>query len=236
LEQLPKLLISKKIMKTKFLAKALVMSLIFSALLFIIAGKIDYFQGWIFLGTNIITSLMNFWTNKDDTELIKERSKIGEGAKSWDKLILGLSGVTYLIFIAVAGLDSGRYQWSPNFHWSIYVLGIVFTVVGQVFFLMAKKGNKYFSTVVRIQTDRGHKVCNTGVYKIVRHPGYLGMMISLAALPFITGSVWSVIPIAIGIVLLFIRTNLEDKTLKKELPGYAEYSETTKQRIIPKIW
>lgn len=223
-------------MKTKFLAKILIMSLFFSALLFVFAGRINYFQGWVFLGTNVITTLMNYWIIKDNTELIKERSKVGEGVKSWDKLILGLSSLTYLIFIATAGLDTGRYQWSPNFHWSIYALGIALAIAGQLIFLIAKKENKYFSTVVRIQTDRGHQVCNTGVYKVVRHPGYSGMIISLAALPLITGSIWSVIPIGAGIILLLIRTYLEDETLKKELSGYTEYTHMTKQRLIPGIW
>jgi protein-S-isoprenylcysteine O-methyltransferase Ste14 len=141
-----------------------------------------------------------------------------------------------LISVVIAGLDSGRFQWSPHFHWSIYVLGIILTIFGQVIFLTARKENKYFSSVVRIQTDRGHIVCDTGIYKLVRHPGYLGMSISLSALPLLTGSVWSTIPIIIAIILLFTRTYLEDETLKKELSGYSDYVQKTRQRLIPKIW
>jgi protein-S-isoprenylcysteine O-methyltransferase Ste14 len=223
-------------MKAKFLIRTLITTLIFSSILFVSAGKTDYFQGWIFLITNIITALMNFWMIRNDLELMTERSNIRKGAKSWDKIILGLSAVIYLINVIVAGLDSGRFQWSPNFHWSIYTLGIVLTIIGQVIFLKARKENKFFSSVVRIQTDRGHTVCNTGIYKIVRHPGYLGMIISLASLPLITGSIWSIIPTAIAIILLFIRTYFEDETLKKELTEYTEYTFRTKQRLIPKIW
>jgi protein-S-isoprenylcysteine O-methyltransferase Ste14 len=223
-------------MKAKFLLKVLITTLIFSALLFLFAGKINYFQGWIFLVTNIVTALMNFWVIRNDSELMTERSKVGEGTKSWDKLILGLSGLTYLVNIAVAGLDSGRYHWSPDFHWSIYVVGVALTIIGQVIFLTARKENKYFSSVVRIQADRGHTVCDTGIYKIVRHPGYLGMTISLSALPLITGSIWSIIPTLIAIILLFIRTYFEDETLKKELAGYMEYTQKTRQRLVPKIW
>ncbi|MHB8261137.1 MAG: methyltransferase family protein [Bacteroidia bacterium] len=223
-------------MKAKFLIKTLITTLIFSSILFVSAGKTDYFQGWIFLTTNIITALMNFWTIRNDSDLMTERSKVGEGAKSWDKIILGLSALTYLINVVVAGLDSGRFQWSPNFHWSIYALGVVLTIIGNAIFLTARKENKYFSSVVRIQTDRGHTVCDTGVYKIVRHPGYSGMTISLAALPLITGSLWSIIPTTIAIILLFIRTYFEDEALKKELTGYTEYTQRTRQRLIPKIW
>jgi len=223
-------------MKAKYLIKTVITSLIFTVILFLSAWKIDYLQGYVFLLTNLLTALMNFWTIRNDTELMTERSKVGKGSKSWDKLILGLSGVTYFISVVIAGLDSGRFQWSPHFHWSIYVLGIILTIFGQVIFLTARKENKYFSSVVRIQTDRGHTVCDTGIYKFVRHPGYFGMTISLAALPLLTGSVWSTIPIVIAIILLFIRTYLEDETLKKELTGYSEYAQKTRQRLIPKIW
>jgi protein-S-isoprenylcysteine O-methyltransferase Ste14 len=223
-------------MKAKFLTKTLITSLVFSAILFLSAGKTNYFQGWIFLATNIITALLNFWTIRNDSELMTERSKVGEGAKSWDKTILGLSALVYILNVVVAGLDSGRFQWSPNFHWSVYALGVVLTIVGQVVFLIARKENKFFSSIVRIQTDRGHTVCDTGIYKIVRHPGYLGMTISLASIPLITGSIWSTIPTAIAIILLFIRTYLEDEALKKELPGYTEYAQKIRERIIPNIW
>jgi protein-S-isoprenylcysteine O-methyltransferase Ste14 len=223
-------------MKTKFLIKTLVTTLFFSVILFLSAWKIDYLQGFIFFGTNLLTALMNFWTIRNDSNLMTERSKVGDGAKSWDKIILGLSGIAYLISLVIAGLDSGRFQWSPDFHWIIYAIGIIVTITGQAIFLTARKENKYFSSVVRIQTDRGHAVCETGIYKIVRHPGYLGMTISLLALPLLTGSLWSIIPIVIAVILLLIRTYLEDETLKKELLGYTDYAKRTKQRLIPKIW
>lgn len=223
-------------MKTKFLFKALITSLIFSLILFICAGKTNYFQGWIFLITNLITALMNFYTIRNEPELISERSKSGHGAKTWDKKILGISALIYLINIVIAGLDSGRFQWSPEFNWSLYVLGFILMIAGQVVFLSARKENKYFSSVVRIQTERGHIVCDTGLYKIIRHPGYIGIMISLSGFPLITGSLYSIITTFFSIILLIIRTRLEDETLKNELTGYIEYAEKTKYRFVPKIW
>ena len=223
-------------MKTKQLIKTVFLTLIFSSILFICAGKTNYFQGWIFLTTNLITAFMNFWTIRNDTEFMTERSIVGEGAKLWDKIILGLSTLIYLTTLVVAGIDSGRFQWTPNFHCSIYALGVALIIIGQKVFLTARKENKYFSSIVRIQTDRGQSVCNTGIYKIVRHPGYLGMAISLIALPLVTGSIWSIIPTTIALILLFVRTYFEDETLKKELTGYTEYNHSTRQRLIPKIW
>jgi protein-S-isoprenylcysteine O-methyltransferase Ste14 len=223
-------------MKTKFLIKSLVTSLFFSAILFLSAGKINYTQGFIFLATNLLTAVMNFLSIKNDPELMGERSKIGEGAKQWDKVILGLSGITYLAAIILAGLDSGRFLWTPGLHWLLYAAGITLSISGQVIFLAARRENKFFSSVVRIQSEREHRVCDSGIYKIVRHPGYTGMAISLLAVPLLTGSVWCTIPIVLAVILLLVRTYLEDETLKKELPGYTDYALKTPQRMIPLIW
>lgn len=223
-------------MKAIFLAKALISTLVFAAILFFSAGTTDYLQGWIFLATTVTTAIMNFLSIRNDTELMIERSHAGEGAKSWDKLILALSAVTYLTGIVTAGLDSGRFHWSPVFHWGFYAAGILIMISGQAIFLAARKENKFFSSIVRIQTNREHTVCDTGIYKTVRHPGYLGMALSLTAVPLITGSLWSIIPVSASIGLLVVRTCLEDASLKKELPGYAEYTEKTKHRLVPKLW
>ncbi len=220
----------------KILIKGLIFNFIFSAILFVSAGRIDYIQGWVFLFANILATIMNFLSIPPNSDLINERSKLGEGIKSWDKLLLGLSAITYLLIIIIAGLDSGRFFWTKNFNWMIAVSGIAIMVIGQILFLTARKQNNFFSSVVRIQKDRGHFVCDTGLYKIVRHPGYLGMIFSLMGIPLITTSMWSIIPALIAIMLLLIRTFLEDKTLKLELEGYIEYSKKTRYKLIPFIW
>lgn len=222
--------------KVKFLIKTFTISLVFSAILFICAGRINYTQGWIFLSANILATLMNYFTIHKNSELINERSKPGEGIKSWDKLLLGLSALIYVIIIVLAGLDSGRFLWTPNFNWSISISGVILMIIGQILFLTARSQNNFFSIVVRIQKERGHVVCDTGLYKIVRHPGYLGMIISLMGLPLITTSIWSIIPTLIAIILLLIRTSLEDKTLINELDGYVEYTKKTRNKLIPLVW
>ncbi len=222
--------------KIKLLIKGLITNVIFTAILFICAGRIDYIQGWIFLSGNVLTTLMNFFTIRKNRELINERSNLGEGIKSWDKLLLGLSAMIYLIIIVISGLDSGRFLWTKNFSWIISISGVVIMIIGQILFLTARSQNNFFSSVVRIQRERGHVVCDTGLYKTVRHPGYLGMILSLVGLPLITTSIWSIIPTLIAIILLLIRTSLEDKTLKMELDGYVEYSKKTRYKLIPLIW
>ena len=180
--------------------------------------------------------ILNYTILRPDTELLKERSKPGEESKKWDKTILRLSFLVTILMYVIAGLDSGRYHWSPDFNMIICFLGAILTAIGQLLFLMAQKQNKFFSSTVRIQTDREHFVCETGLYKIVRHPAYLGSIVQSIGFPLIFGSLWSIIPAIILITLMIIRTNLEDKTLKAELKGYLEYSNKTLFMIIPLVW
>ncbi len=220
----------------KLLIKGLITNIIFTAILFICAGRMDYYQGWIFLSVNILTTFMNVFSIRKNSDLANERSKLGEGVKAWDKLLLGLSAVIYLIVIVIAGLDSGRFLWTAESNWIISFSGVVIILIGQIIFLTARNQNNFFSSVVRIQKERGHMVCDKGLYKIIRHPGYLGMALSLLAIPLITTSFWSIIPTLIAISLLVIRTLLEDKTLREELEGYVEYSKKTRYKLIPLIW
>jgi protein-S-isoprenylcysteine O-methyltransferase Ste14 len=223
-------------LKIKFLLKGLASTLSFSLILFLSAGKIHYTQGWVYLFTNLLMTILNFLAIQDNAGLISERSKPGEGTKSWDKTILKASGVLILLTIVLAGLDSGRYNWTRDPAWYVYVAGFVLTLTGQLIFVAARRQNTFFSSVARIQTERGHTVCERGLYRVVRHPGYLGMILSLAGIPLLTGSSWSTVPVALAIVLLLIRTDLEDKMLQQELQGYADYTRKTPFRLIPRIW
>jgi protein-S-isoprenylcysteine O-methyltransferase Ste14 len=208
----------------------------FLLLLFISAGRIDYYQGWLYSAMSLLGLILSFALTNNDMELLHERSKLHKDAKNWDRQILKLSALTTVIAYIVAGLDSGRYQWSPHFPLSTCLMGVVLMFIGQLIFLIAKKTNKFFSSVVRIQKDRGHTVCEIGLYRFVRHPGYLGMIISWCAFPLLLGSLWSIIPIGIAIVLLVVRTHFEDRTLLNELTGYSTYIQKTRYKLIPWIW
>ncbi len=102
--------------------------------------------------------------------------------------------------------------------------------------LHPEQGGLFFSSTVRINAERSHLVCDTGPYRLVRHPGYLGMMFSLLAVPLVLGSYWSFIPVGAAAVLLVMRTVLEDKFLFRELPGYADYAAKTKWRLVPMVF
>lgn len=221
---------------SQYIIKHLAGTFLYFLILFISAGHIDYWQGWIYVIIGLAMFTVSYTVLRVDTELLNERSKPGGGTKKWDKLLLGLSFLIMIIMFITAGLDSGRYHWSSDLPWSLYVLGIILTIVGQLLFLIAQKQNKFFSSTVRIQTERGHIVCETGLYKVVRHPAYLGNIIQTLGFPLLFDSLWSIIPVSILILLFLIRTSLEDKTLINELNGYREYTHKTRYRIIPYLW
>lgn len=222
--------------KIKYFFKSFIGVMIFNSIIFIAAGKLSYVEGLTYLFISTLGLVLNVISMKNKEELMAERSKPGENIKSWDKKILGLSALMTIITYIIAGLDSGRFNWSPKFQLQYLIIGIIITLVGQISFLVAKNQNKFFSSVARIQTERNHSVCDTGVYKIVRHPGYFGMIISWLGFPLVLGSLFSIIPVIISITLIIIRTQLEDKMLTEELLEYKDYSKKTNFKLIPLIW
>ena len=137
--------------------------------------------------------------------------------------------------VIVAGLDH-RYGWSPVFSPWLNVFGFVLISLGYAFASWALVENRFFFTTVRIQTERGHVVCDSGPYRIMRHPGYAGNIPPLLGIVLALGSVWALVPAAVALIITVIRTVLEDQTLKDELPGYREYARRVHYRLIPGIY
>jgi protein-S-isoprenylcysteine O-methyltransferase Ste14 len=223
-------------MKTNYFLKQLTGMVLFFSILFISAGRLNYRQGIIYAIIGLAMFLMNYTLLRIDPALLQERASPGEGTRLWDRFILGGSFLMTLAMFIVAGLDSGRYHWSPDFHGAANLAGAILTVSGQLLFLVAQKQNKFFSSTFRIQSDRGHSVCDTGLYKTVRHPAYLGSIIQALGYPLLMDSLWSIIPVSILIILFILRTHKEDQVLKDELNGYREYSDQVRFRIVPFVW
>ena len=138
-------------------------------------------------------------------------------------------------FRLVAGLDV-RFGWAGDLGVAWHVAGAVMLAVGLELASWAMIANAYFSTAVRIQSDRGHTVCSTGPYRFVRHPGYVGFILQSIGVPFLLGSLWALIPAITAAVLIVVRTSLEDRTLQAELPGYQDYIRNVHYRLSPGIW
>ena len=157
-------------------------------------------------------------------------------AKAWDKVLAPLMALSIgYPMVVVAGLDH-RYGWSSEFPPWLIALGFILILLGYAFATWALAENRFFSSVVRIQADRGHVVCDSGPYRYVRHPGYAGNIAALFGIVLALGSVWALIPATVASIIAVIRTVLEDQTLQEELPGYCEYARRVRYRLIPWIY
>lgn len=220
----------------KRIVQVALMILLQAAMLLLSSGHLTWVWAWIFIGLNLIVILISapFMFSRNP-ETIAERGQEGD-MKGWDKIVGGLWGLIYFILLLlVAGLDE-RFGWTGSIPLWIHIAGCFAFLLGGAFFSWAMISNAYFSTVVRIQEDRGHTVCDTGPYRFVRHPGYVGAILQSFALPLMLGSFWSLIPGGIAGVLMVIRTALEDRTLREELDGYRDYTRQTHYRLLPGIW
>jgi len=205
-------------------------------LLFLAAGRLDWTWAWVFLGISVLSLLINAtFLLRTSPEVIAERGRPKE-MKGWDKIVAGFYGLSeYLALPLVAGLDV-RFGWTGEVGIAWHILGAVALVLALGFATWAMLVNAFFSTVVRIQTDRGQQVCRTGPYRFVRHPGYVGFILQSLAIPILLGSVWALIPGVAAAAILIIRTSLEDRTLQAELPGYRDYTQEVRYRLLPGVW
>jgi protein-S-isoprenylcysteine O-methyltransferase Ste14 len=206
-----------------------------AAILFLAAGTLDWAWAWIFLGICVASVAINsIFLLRTSVETIAERGRPGE-TKAWDKVVGGLwSLFIFLLVPLVAGLDV-RLNWTrANAWWN--VAGAVTLAAGLGLGGWAMIANAFFSTAVRIQTERGHTVCRTGPYRFVRHPGYLGFMLQSLGTPILLASFWALIPGIVAAALMMVRAALEDQVLHKELDGYREYAAHVRYRLVPGVW
>jgi protein-S-isoprenylcysteine O-methyltransferase Ste14 len=171
-----------------------------------------------------------------DQELIEERTSIKEGVKRWDRALTAPLSFVYPfgLFILV-GVEM-RLGHLLQFPFWAQIAGLVGSVAGQMLSTWAMASNKFYGRFVRIQKERGHYVVKDGPYRYVRHPGYLGVMLTALGTAFAIGSLWALVLTILISVLLIVRTALEDKVLREELEGYSSYAQSTRYRLLPGIW
>lgn len=208
-----------------------------AAVLMLAAGRWDWAAGWfyvlIFLLFDLATAIVVIPRSPD---LLIERTQSNPGIKSWDKKLMPLAaGILPLVSWILAGLNL-RLGWTPVVGVQTQLIGLILTTLGYTVVVWAMGANAYFSALVRIQKDRGHSVATGGPYRFIRHPGYLGAMVFSISVPIQLGSWWAAIPGAAAAVLFIIRTQLEDKTLHDELPGYVKYANDVKFKLIPGVY
>ncbi len=222
--------IRKRLVQISFLV------LIQAVALFASVWKWNWWNAWAYLGLYLAFLAFNasilLGKHKD---LVEERSQIGEGAKGWDKVVGGITAFGGLFVLILAGLDE-RFGWTGSIPLWLQIKAFILMAVTYPLFTWAMVSNKYFSTIVRIQKERGHTVQTGGPYRYVRHPGYASLLCSYITIPIALGSWWACIPMALLVVNLFIRTALEDRTLQNELEGYKDFAAQVRYRLIPGIW
>ncbi len=204
----------------------------------LISGKWTWWQGWACAATYILSFVLSrLIAARQHPDLIAERARFmqAQDTKPWDKVLAPLLGVGSTFVLLVAGFDQ-LFGWSSPFSAGINLLALVGILLGYAFSSWALIENRFFSGTVRIQTERGHHVISTGPYQIVRHPGYAGALLAYVFVPLLLDSAWAFVPTVLLTIVLVVRTALEDQTLQAELPGYKQFAQKTKYRLLPGIW
>ncbi len=217
----------------------IILHLFIPLILLVCGGDFSWWQAWVFFVLFFLAGVGGrILAEKQHPGILVERVNMekAKNAKPWDKVLAPLMAISLSFpLVIVAGLDH-RYGWTPSFSTWLTILGLILIAIGYAFSAWALIENRFFSSTVHIQTDRGHSVCDSGPYAIVRHPGYAGNLLALAGIIMALNSMWTLIPTAAAFVIAVIRTALEDKTLHEELPGYRDYARRVRYRLFPGIY
>jgi protein-S-isoprenylcysteine O-methyltransferase Ste14 len=192
-----------------------------------------YVLSAMYLATTLVQSLLLV---PRSPELLAERSRrFAPGTKQWDRVLVSLYGVVYIGVLVVAALDR-RWSWSSPLPVAAQAAGVVLWLLGSATVTWSMAANAFFSFSVRLQAERGQTVVTGGPYRLVRHPGYVGAILTALGAALLLGSAWSLVPAGLVLVSLTVRTALEDRTLRRELAGYEEFTHRTRWRLLPGVW
>lgn len=213
--------------------------LVMLAIMFLAAGTLRWWEAWVYtimtLSFVLISRLILISKNP---ELAAERASADQkqDVQPWDKVLMPLTAVYLpLISMVMAGLDK-RFGLTPQLPVWVKILSLSLLIAGSLIGHQAMLANTFFSSQVRIQEDRDHRVVDTGLYQYIRHPGYAGGILSWVMAPLFFSS-WLVLITSIAsIIASGLRTHKEDLFLQENLPGYKEYTRKVPWRWIPGIW
>jgi protein-S-isoprenylcysteine O-methyltransferase Ste14 len=204
----------------------------------LISWQWDWWEAWVYAIISILGfAISRVLAARRHPDLIAERARYmqHENAKPWDKRLAPFLGVGGILIMVVAGLDE-LYGWSPTYSLPLKILALLIILAGYALGSYALIENRFFSGMVRLQTDRGHQVVSSGPYRWMRHPGYAGALLTYLATPLFLDSGWAFLPTAFITIVLVIRTALEDRFLQDELEGYRDYARRVRYRLLPGVW
>jgi len=222
-------------MNRKALLSVPALTAVVGAIIFVAAGTTHYWQAWLYLLVFMLVSLfITIYLVKNDPELLKRRMRGGPQAeqRTSQKIIMLFTSVVFIALVVVPGLDR-RFGWTlvPIV---LVILGDALVAIGFYFIFLVYKENSYTSATIEVAADQ--KVIDTGPYKFVRHPMYASALLYLLGTPLALASYWGLIPFVAIIPFLMWRLMDEESMLKKELPGYSQYQQRVRRRLLPGIW
>jgi protein-S-isoprenylcysteine O-methyltransferase Ste14 len=222
----------RKNILAKVLIRFILAFVVIGLLIFVPAGTIEYFNGWLFIAGLLLlmTFALTFLFSRDP-ELLEKRMNLKEKEKEQKKYVK-LSLLLFVIAYIIPGLDY-RFNWSEVPLWLVWV-SFVFMIAGYAMFIVVMFQNRYASRVIEIQNEQ--RLIDTGLYSVVRHPMYLAATILYLASSLVLGSYYALIPMSFLPFLLAFRIINEEKVLLNGLPGYKEYLKKVRYRLIPFIW
>ena len=204
------------------------------------AGTWNWWEAWVLVGlwaTFVVTTII--FLSHHDPALLAERMKfvpVQKGQMNWDKILMSLFFFAGIGLYIIPGFDVVRYEWSKPLPLWMEVLAMILHLPCFLFIGWVMRENTYLLVVVKIDDERGHQVITTGPYALIRHPMYSAVIVLLFAVPIALGSRFGLIPAALLVFLIIVRTYFEDRTLHTELSGYKEYAKKTRYRLFPGVW
>jgi len=204
----------------------LVFLVVTACAVFVPAGTLRWPAGWMFLAViSAAVASVTFGIFRAAPDLLQERKTAAKRAKAWDRVLVPL----------MSGLGK-RLSWTTPFPAWCTWLAFVLMALGSALTYWGMRCNRFFSSHVRIQTDRGHQVVHNGPYAHIRHPGYAGALLVTLGTPVLLNSTPALIIALVTTGVTMVRTILEDRTLRRELPGYEDYVKTVRYRLLPYVW
>ncbi|MDP2945516.1 MAG: isoprenylcysteine carboxylmethyltransferase family protein [Atribacterota bacterium] len=216
----------------KVLIRLVLAIIVLGLIFFLPAGSIKFWEAWAYMGILFIPMIfVLIYLLKNDPELLERRMKMKEKEEP-QKVFIKLSLLVFFIAFIIPGFDY-RFEWSKVLL-IVIIIADLFIFIGYLLFFLVLKENTYASRIIEV--EKGQKVISTGPYAIIRHPMYVAVLMMYVLSPLALGSYWAVLAILPLPVLVIFRIKSEEKILRDKLPGYREYTQKVKYRLIPYIW
>jgi protein-S-isoprenylcysteine O-methyltransferase Ste14 len=229
---------SKKVITPRVIIQLLFFIILVPLLPLFISRHWNWWEAWVYGLLSVLSFVVSrLLIARKSPDLITERARIlqHEDAQPWDKRLAPLMGLAGILVLLIAGLDEWV-DWSPEFNLTVKIVALAIILIGYGLSTYAMVENRFFSSMVRLQTDREQEVISSGPYRWVRHPGYAGALLVYLVTPLFLDSALAYLPVLLVIGLYILRSSLEDKFLQKELQGYHDYSKHVRYRLLPGIW